>query len=164
MRYETFISSELVEYVDKNLPSLPQREKRAICGLSMGGHGALWNAIRHKDVFGAVGSTSGGVDIRPFPNEWEMATQLGKLDENKELWNSHTVINQLDSLKNGELTMLIDCGYDDFFKQVNDNLHKELMDRKIAHEYQVRPGKHDGEYWYNSIDYHILFFSKYFTK
>ena len=42
-------------------------ERRAISGLSMGGHGALWSAIRHKDVFGAAGSMSGGVDIRPFP-------------------------------------------------------------------------------------------------
>ena len=34
--------------------------------------------IRHKDVFGAGGSTSGGVDIRPFPNNWEMKKQLGE--------------------------------------------------------------------------------------
>ena len=38
--------------------------------LSMGGHGALWNAIRHSDIFGAAGSMSGGVDIRPFPDNW----------------------------------------------------------------------------------------------
>ena len=38
----------------------------------MGGHGAMWLGIRHKDVFGAAGSTSGGVDIRPFPQNWSM--------------------------------------------------------------------------------------------
>ena len=67
-RYETFISKELTAYVDANLSSIPDRSKRAITGLSMGGHGAMWNAIRNKDIFGAVGSTSGGLDIRPFPN------------------------------------------------------------------------------------------------
>ena len=48
-----------------HISAIPEKRGRAITGLSMGGHGALWNAIRHKDVFGAAGSTSGGVDIRP---------------------------------------------------------------------------------------------------
>ena len=69
-RYETFISNELINYIDANYPTVASRDKRAITGLSMGGHGALYNAIRHKDVFGAAGSTSGGVDIRTFSNQW----------------------------------------------------------------------------------------------
>ena len=66
-QFETFISKELVSYVDKNFSTRDDRTGRAITGLSMGGHGALWLAIRHQDIFGAAGSTSGGVDIRPFP-------------------------------------------------------------------------------------------------
>ena len=68
-QFETFVSRELVSYVDGHYRTLPSREKRAITGLSMGGHGALWLAIRHQDVFGAAGSTSGGLDIRPFPDK-----------------------------------------------------------------------------------------------
>ena len=49
-RYETFISSELVNYTDTHYAAIPEKRGRAITGLSMGGHGALWNAIRHKDV------------------------------------------------------------------------------------------------------------------
>lgn len=71
-QFETFVSRELVSYVDGHYRTLPSREKRAITGLSMGGHGALWLAIRHQDVFGAAGSTSGGLDIRPFPDNWDM--------------------------------------------------------------------------------------------
>ena len=48
----------------------------------MGGHGALWLAIRHQDIFGAAGSTSGGVDIRPFPDNWDMKKQLGEYKNN----------------------------------------------------------------------------------
>ena len=79
-RYETFISKELIEYTDKNLNAIPDRSKRAITGLSMGGHGAMWNAIRHLDVFGATGSTSGGLDIRPFPNNWGMKKYIQMTD------------------------------------------------------------------------------------
>ena len=88
-RYETFVASELVNYTDKNYSTIPEKKGRAITGLSMGGHGALWLAIRHKDVFGAGGSTSGGVDIRPFPKNWEMSKQLGEYEADSVLWDQH---------------------------------------------------------------------------
>jgi len=130
----------------------------------MGGHGALWNAIRHTDVFGAAGSTSGGVDIRPFPKNWMMPEQLGEMETNKEVWDQHTVINQVDKLRKDDLAMIIDCGEADFFLDVNKNLHKRLLELKIDHDFITRPGGHNGQYWNNSIDYQILFFSKFFKK
>lgn len=71
-QFETFVSQEFPDWIDAHYPTIPSREGRAVTGLSMGGHGALWTALRHKDRFGAAGSTSGGVDIRPFPDSWEM--------------------------------------------------------------------------------------------
>jgi Predicted esterase len=161
-RYETFISSELVKYTDEHYATIPKKSARAISGLSMGGHGALWNAIRHSDIFGAAGSMSGGVDIRPFPDNWEMKKQLGELAANEAVWDSHTVINQVDKLKNGDLALIVDCGESDFFLDVNRSLHKRLLECKIDHDFITRPGGHTGTYWNNSIDYHILFFCKFF--
>lgn len=163
-RYETFISSELVNYTDAHYSTIAVKGGRAITGLSMGGHGALWNAFRHTDVFGAAGSTSGGVDIRPFPVNWEMNRQLGEFAANKSLWDQHTVVNQLDRLKNGDLAIIVDCGEGDFFLEVNKDLHKRLLTRGIDHDFITRPGVHNGAYWKNSIDYQILFFSKFFKK
>lgn len=77
--YETFISKELVQYIDENYKTRADKNHRAITGLSMGGHGALYNAIRHSDVFGAAGSTSGGVDLRPFPKNWNISDKIGVL-------------------------------------------------------------------------------------
>ena len=163
-RYETFISSELVKYIDDHYKTVADRKGRAITGLSMGGHGAMWNAIRHKDTFGAGGSTSGGVDIRPFPLNWEMAKQLGEFAHNKKAWDEHTVINQIDKIENGDLAIIIDCGESDFFLNVNKDLHNRLLARKINHDFITRPGGHTGKYWKNSIDYQILFFDKFFRK
>ena len=42
---------ELVKYIDEHYKTIADRKGRAITGLSMGGHGAMWNAIRHKDTF-----------------------------------------------------------------------------------------------------------------
>ncbi len=163
-RYETFVSSELVKYTDEHYATVPAKKARAITGLSMGGHGALWIAMRHKEIFGAAGSMSGGVDIRPFPQNWEMSKQLGKFAANKKVWDEHTVVNQLDKIENGDLAMTIDCGEADFFLEVNKDLHNRLLARKIDHDFTIRPGGHTGPYWNNSIDYHILFFEKFFKK
>lgn len=161
-QFETFVSTELVDWVDARYPTIPAREGRAITGLSMGGHGALWVALRHKDRFGAAGSTSGGVDIRPFPDSWHMKNQLGERDENPERWDAHTVIEQVDSLKNGELALIFDCGYEDFFYQVNLNLHDKLLKQDVGHDFQVRPGAHNGAYWSISLPSQLVFFDRYF--
>ena len=128
----------------------------------MGGHGAWWIALHHRDRFGAAGSTSGGVDIRPFPDSWEMKRQLGEEKEFPERWRDHTVIEQVDSLKNGDLALIFDCGYEDFFYEVNLNLHKKLLDLGIGHDFQVRPGAHNAAYWAISLPSQMLFFYRYF--
>ena len=48
-QYETFLSSELVNYIDSNFNTIKDRSGREITGLSMGGHGALHTAIKHQD-------------------------------------------------------------------------------------------------------------------
>ena len=163
-QFETFVSQEFPDWIDAHYPTIPSREGRAVTGLSMGGHGALWTALRHKDRFGAAGSTSGGVDIRPFPDSWEMKKQLGELKENPERWDAHTVINQIDGLRDGELALVIDCGYQDFFYRVNMNLHEKLMQRGVGHDFLTRPGEHNSAYWSNSLPYQVLFFHRYFQR
>lgn len=163
IKYETYVSKELTGYIDKYYKTRKDKSGRAVTGLSMGGHGGLWLGIRHQDVFGACGSTSGGVDIRPFPNNWEMKDVLGNYQENNERWNNHTVIRQLHLIKS-ELAIIIDCGTEDFFFEVNENLHKEMIYRNIKHDYISRPGAHNGQYWNNSIGYQLLFFKNFFYK
>lgn len=163
-QFETFVSSELVNYIDINYKTKREANGRAITGFSMGGHGGLWLGINHPDIFGACGSMSGGVDIRPFPNNWDMKKRLGEYATNKRVWDKHTVINQLDKIKPNTLAIIFDCGTEDFFFQVNENLHAKMLEKKIPHDYTVRPGKHDGAYWNNALDYQLLFFYKFFNK
>jgi S-formylglutathione hydrolase FrmB len=156
-QYETYVSSELVEWIDTHYATYRSPQKRGITGLSMGGHGALFLAFRHQDVFGVAGSTSGGVDIRPFPKNWDLPKCLGKYSENAENWEKNTVINLVHLLEPGSLKIIIDCGTDDFFYQVNCELHRKLLDRNIPHDFISRPGKHNSEYWKNAIQYQLLF-------
>ncbi|MBB4036449.1 S-formylglutathione hydrolase FrmB [Dysgonomonas hofstadii] len=164
MQFDTYVSSELVDYIDKNYNTVASPKGRAVTGFSMGGHGGLWLGINHPDVFGACGSMSGGVDIRPFPNNWNMKDRLGSYKQNVKVWDDHTVITQLDKIEPNSLAIVIDCGKDDFFYKVNEELHKEMLYRNILHDYIIRPGAHNHEYWNNAIDYQMMFFSKFFNR
>ncbi len=162
-RYETFVSDELVTWVDGQYKTIPNRTGRAITGLSMGGHGALYLAMKHVDVYGAAGSTAGGVDIRPFPLNWDMAKRLGTYAAYPERWESHTVINLIHHLTPDALALVIDCGTSDFFYGVNEQLHRKLLDRNIPHTYITGPGAHNWEYWQRSIAYQLLYFNSFFS-
>ncbi len=163
-QYETFVVRELITWIDQTYRTVVSREGRAITGLSMGGHGGLYLGFRNQDVFGACGSMSGGVDIRPFPNDWDMANRLGKQSEHPGRWDEHTVMGQLHLLTPGTLKIIIDCGTGDFFYEVNERLHKELLYRNIPHDYISRPGVHNWEYWSNAIRYQALFFHDFFSS
>ena len=130
----------------------------------MGGHGALWLAIRHQDLFGAAGSTSGGVDIRPFPGKWNIPDRLGSKDRYPERWEAYTVTNILDSLRPGSLDIIFDCGTEDFFFKVNKEFDSKLTARGIAHTFRTSPGNHSSAYWSMSILHHLRFFRKVFSR
>ena len=107
---------------------------------------------------------SGGVDFRPFPENWELKDRLGDYATHKNNWDKNVVVDLVDSLQNGSLAIIFDCGVNDFFIQVNRNLHQKLLDKKIDHDYAERPGEHNWIYWNNSIQYQLLFFHNYFIR
>ncbi len=163
-KYETYVIDELVPFIDKNYKTIASREGRAISGLSMGGHGALYLSFKHQEVFGAAGSMSGGVDFRPFPEKWDIKKRLGSITEFPENWEKNTVVNMLELVESNKLNLIIDCGVDDFFIDVNRELHTKMLSLKINHDYIERPGKHNIEYWENSLKFQLLFFDNFFNR
>eukprot|EP01133_Synstelium_polycarpum_P017630 gene17630-21026_t len=162
-KYETYISKELVEWIDGHYKTKKDRSARAITGLSMGGHGALSMAIKHQQVFGAAGSMSGGVDFRPFPENWDLSKRLGPYASYPERWKENCVIEMVHLLSKDKLALIFDCGKDDFFYPVNKALHEKLTYYNIPHDFISRPGNHNWAYWSNSIAYQLLYFSKFFA-
>lgn len=164
VKYDTYITQELIPYIDSNYSTIKDKKGRAISGYSMGGHGALYLGIRHPDLFAHVGSICGGVDLRPFPNNWQLKNILGDIQTSPANWDAYSVINMVDVLGKGQLNLMIDCGVDDFFLAVNRKLHDKLVSLKIPHEYIEREGGHTRNYWANSIDYHFFYFKRMFTQ
>jgi len=163
-RYESYISKELVSAIDKKYNTISSKKGRAITGLSMGGHGAFYLAFKHPEIFGAAGSMSGGMNLEKFSTNWKIAKQLGDYKEYSENWKNNTIINMVYLIRGKNTALIFDCGIDDFFYEVNKELHKKLLQNKILHDYSERPGKHDWNYWKNAIKYHLVFFNTFFKS
>lgn len=163
-KYETYITSELIKWTDEHYKTIKNRSGRAVTGVSMGGHGALYLAFKHQDVFGAAGSISGGVDLRPFQNNWNILKRLGKYAEFPDRWEQNSVINLTYLLSPDSLALIIDCGDADFFYPVNLKLHEKLLLMNTDHDFITRPGEHTWNYFSNSIQYQMLFMHNFFSS
>jgi diacylglycerol O-acyltransferase/trehalose O-mycolyltransferase len=70
--WATFVSDELVHYIDAHYRTIATRSGRAIAGLSMGGFGATSLPAQHPDEYSVAGSFSGADDTDwdyPYENE-----------------------------------------------------------------------------------------------
>ncbi len=162
MQIESFITRDLVPYIDANYATKADPRYRAITGLSMGGHGALWLAIRHSDLWKSAGSMSGAVNFAAFPqyiHTWKIDRALG--DDPAE-WAAHTVLSLVPTLKPDQLNIIIDCGVSDFLADINTELNQALLKAGIPHDYITRPGSHTHPYWRNAILYQLQYFNEIF--
>ncbi len=170
VRYETYMIQELIPFIDKNYRTLAQKESRAITGLSMGGHGAITLAAKHPTLFIAAGSMSGvmnidtdlwkvGEDFRSLRKKGQIE-MLGPINYQGPLFNPYTAVGLVDQLKNQKVSLIIDCGVDDFLIETNRQMHSLLMEKKVAHEYIERPGAHTWNYWTEALPVQFFFLSK----
>jgi enterochelin esterase-like enzyme len=57
--FEDVVTRDLIPYIDSTFRTTPDREHRALAGLSMGGMQAYTIGLKHTDLFSAVGGFSG---------------------------------------------------------------------------------------------------------
>lgn len=163
-RYETHVAMEVVSFIDNNYRTIADKKHRAITGLSMGGHGALFLALRHEEVFGAAGSLSGGVDLKESKNRFDIEKRIGDTILKASNWHDMTVINLIEKYATTSLKIFFDCGDKDIFISGNRRLHQKMIQLKIPHTYIERPGLHNWNYWKHAIPFQLLFFQQFFLS
>jgi S-formylglutathione hydrolase FrmB len=159
-QYKTFFINELIPWIKNNF----RTNQMGITGLSMGGHGAFYLAIRHPELFDAVSGMSAGVDLTFSTVKWELAKILGPFELYPNRWYDHSVVNMVGLIEEGFMPILIDCGYDDFFIDINRTLHNRLIEKNVLHTYIEKPGAHNWVYWVKSLDEHLSFFENAFYE
>jgi putative tributyrin esterase len=161
-QYETYIAREVVKYIDENYQTIKDSTGRFICGLSMGGQGAIRLISKYPTVFDGAGSMSGVMDLSEASNKFGITQLLGEYESNKDLWQNESCLKIVENLAGKNKGLIIDCGIKDRFIESNRKIHQKMMDLEIQHDYYERPGGHSWNYWVNALDYHLLFFKKYY--
>ncbi len=129
-----------------------------ITGLSMGGHGAINLFLNHPDFFKSAGSTSGILDLLPFPNNWGIIKVLGNQETYKDNWINHSAIYNLYKIKNLNKKFIVDCGTEDFAFDVNRRFRDSCAAHGINISFIQTIGNHSYDYWTKSIIKHFEFF------
>lgn len=175
---EDFFFKELIPYIEKNWRVKTDKQYRAVAGLSMGGGGSIGYALRHPDMFSAVcplSAAPGPKDYKEFINRihQRIGQERSNRQSKKVLDSAYIETNlseKLLSLKGEQLEKVrrlkwyFDCGDDDHLS-IHLGTVREVMDKqKINHEYRIRDGRHNWEYWRGSLPEVLKFISKSFRR
>ena len=87
-QYEDYLTDEIIPFVDGELRTIPERERRGILGKSSGGYGALTLAMKHPGLFAAAACHSGDLYfeysyLRDFPKAVDALNQYGLSPTNR---------------------------------------------------------------------------------
>ncbi len=146
-----YVARDLRRQVDATYRTVPDAAHRAIGGLSMGGAGALQLAFNHPDVFGVVGAHSPAlhVDDETFSEIYGTGSDFAQREP---------IDLAADAPGIASVKIWIDAGSDDPWLQRDEMLHQNLVDRNIAHNWNILDGQHDGDYWIQNLPLYLRFY------
>jgi len=156
IRGSEYIAKELVAFTRKTFPLSKERGHTLIGGLSMGGYGTLYNALKYGDVFGHAIALSTPVKVLRYESEHEPkdiefkqapgffealhgdTAKVYETDRNIAL-HAKQVLDAGLPVTN----LYIACGYNDSLVPENRELHEQLLEIGFPHFYEEGPGTHD---------------------
>jgi enterochelin esterase family protein len=131
-RYASFdkvVSTELIPFVDANFRTIPDRNHRALAGLSMGGAQALRIGLNHLDQFAYLGAFSPAIAITDVAKDYDgVLTDAAKVNQQLRL-------------------LWIGIGSDDFLLSPVRESHETLEKAGITHVWLESSGAHVWTVW-----------------
>jgi enterochelin esterase-like enzyme len=139
--WETYISRELVAYVDRHFRTIPTRQGRALVGVSAGGYGAVIDAVHDLAGFGAIESWSGYFHATD-------PTGTVPLDRGPDA-DAHVQIAVLaaDMRQRSTFLAFYVGRADSRFRDENVQFANELTAARVPHLFEVYAGSHQQSLW-----------------
>lgn len=172
--WEDMFIKEFIPFIEKQYRIRPQKQFRAIAGLSMGGNGALLLSLRHSELFSScVAMSAGTFTDEEVEKNSQFDHYFGSIYGPKpatgvsDYWKAYSPLHLLDSIDKDKIKSVrfyIDCGDDDFLYKGNSALHVKMRDLGIPHEYRVRNGGHEWSYWRTGLYDGLKFISQEFHR
>lgn len=167
-RYEDFFFQEFIPHIESTYRVVPDRQHRAIAGLSMGGGGTTWYAINHSEMFSAAYAMSALMGI--VENTWitrDPDARRRVFMESAVANNNITAIENATKEQCAEIAKVrwfIDVGDDDFLFDNNMEFIKAMRKKRIPYQLRVREGGHTWQYWQQALYIALPFVSESFGK
>ena len=173
--YMTMLAEEFVPMIDATYRTIADREHRGTIGYSMGGFGAMANAMQHPEIFSmsAPLSMSFRTDQQymsesqsGWDNQWgRIFGGVGQSGEGRitDYYKSLCPLHQFTAEnkdKYSSVHWFITCGdNEEQLLIANDDLHVLMRENGYAHEYRVGDGGHSSSYWKPALEEILPYFS-----
>jgi enterochelin esterase-like enzyme len=141
--WERFVTNNVVPWIDRNLPTIPDPQHRAIGGLSAGGFGAAAIALRHPGLFGTIEAWDGYFHpLRDGPFTHATLTQLRNSDPTILAARSRQRLVQTAT------RFFLAAGTDDHKDVLSTRSFAQLLDRiHVQHVLVLQRGGHHDSFW-----------------
>jgi enterochelin esterase-like enzyme len=124
--FEKDLLDDLIPFIEKNYSVKPDRESRALAGLSMGGGQSLNFGLSHLETFAWVGGFSSAPNTKKADEL--LKDPAGAAKQLKLLW--------------------ISCGDRDGLMRISRGFHEALAEKEVPHRWHIHPrGGHDFTVW-----------------
>jgi len=155
---ESFITRELVPYVDKTFKTRPDPRFRALDGISAGGYAAPNFLFKHPNIWRVASSHTGFFSPEDDPNH--MTDILGPRGPK---WDGNDPTKNVARFgPRDDLHLYLDIGRGDDLVPEFGHFVSLLKSRGIDHEAHIFPGRHTWGYWSAHFLDSLLFADKRF--
>lgn len=156
-RWQDYLVRDVVAHVDTTYRTVPRPESRAIGGLSMGGDGALQLTLRFPDVFGVAAAHSPSSRLLFEHAAMDVYGSEAYFRAHNPFWLAQDANPEIG------VKLWIDVGDEDPWRWNARAIHAALDARGVAHEFNMLPGLHDGDYWVAHVDDYLQFYDRALT-
>jgi len=166
--YEDFFFKELIPTAEAKYRCIGDKGHRAVMGLSMGGGGSVVYAQKHSDSFSSCYAMSAWFESstseieKGKENDKMQYTRLSVHNNDPVKFIKNADAKTLEALKS--VKWFTDCGDDDSTIWEDIEFHKAMKEAGIKHEFRVRDGRHNWEYWHTALRLAFPFASRNFEK
>ena len=163
-RYEDFFFQEFIPHIESTYRIIPDKQHRAIAGLSMGGGGTTWYAINHSEMFSSAYAMSALMGL--VNDSWITRNPDAR---RRVFMESAVANNNITAVENAtkeqcakiaSVRWFIDVGDDDFLFDNNMEFIKAMRQKRIPYQLRVRDGAHVWQYWQQALRIALPFVSQ----
>jgi S-formylglutathione hydrolase FrmB len=154
--FEKWIVEDVPAVLQECIPQVSAVSPLFISGLSMGGFGALKLGAKYGHLFKGISAHS---SITSLPQM--------KIFVEEEILNYQQADKSEEDIRETILRyrrhlppLRFDCGVEDILIEHNRQLHQQLQEHDIPHQYFEYPGGHEWPYWEKHVVDSLTFFAR----